>query len=155
MLELFTFCLNTQSFWCDPNLSLICNSFILIRHQDESFRRIFSSLTCVCVSSDVRPGVWPHRDDGLRRRESAGVWNVPGIQHGHLDCRSAAGNAHFTDSRSIFLWRKKKKKAVKSNIKPLGWHTSYFMDQTPCRPVQVKPLSICVCCFSRRWVVWS
>lgn len=115
------------------SLSLICNSFIFIRLQDESFRQIFISLTCVCVFPGMFGLVFGLIGmmiyDGERVQESGMfqgynsiTWTVVALQ---VTLTSLPVIQYFSNVISS-LW---------------GF---YFMDQTPCRPVQVMPLSICV-----------
>lgn len=109
----------------------------------------------VSVSRDVRPGVWPLWDAGLRWREGEGVGNVPGIQHGHLGRRSAAGNAHFSagDSACVFSHQ-----ICQIYYRASGVRDSLFRgsDSLSARAGHAfVHLCLCVCCFSRRWVVWS
>lgn len=94
-------------------------------------------LTCyfLRVCRDVRPGVRPLWDARLRWGEGEGVGHVSGIQHNYLDGCSAAGNSHSG--------------ASDSDILSVFWGSVTFncVDQIPCWPLEVTPLSICVCVF--------
>ncbi len=117
-------------------------------------RSVAHSFTYVCVSRDVWPGVWPLWDAGLRWREGEGVRNVSGIQHGHLGCCSTAGNARSAASDSVCVSQLNRQMYYQAS----GVIDSLFRgsDSLSARAGHAfVHLCPCVCCFSRRWVVWS